>query len=93
MDEGDYLDVRIGHGDPESADVGHPPWPQTPALADGAVVVFAASNFAFAFGVAGGDTASAPAAGCPVVLKAHSGHPGCHGAPASSPSCRAGRRS
>lgn len=41
----------------------------------GPVVVFAASNFPFAFSVAGGDTASALAAGCPVVLKAHPGHP------------------
>ena len=42
----------------------------------GAVAVFSASNFPFAFSVAGGDTASAIAAGCPVVVKAHSGHPG-----------------
>jgi NADP-dependent aldehyde dehydrogenase len=35
--------------------------------------VFAASNFPFAFSVAGGDTASALAAGCPVVVKAHEG--------------------
>ena len=41
----------------------------------GAVAVFAASNFPFAFSVAGGDTASALAAGCPVVVKAHEGHP------------------
>ena len=41
----------------------------------GPVAVFAASNFPFAFSVAGGDTASALAAGCPVVLKAHEGHP------------------
>src|SRR6202451_3848469 len=41
----------------------------------GPVAVFAASNFAFAFSVAGGDTASALAAGCPVVVKAHEGHP------------------
>ena len=41
----------------------------------GPVVVFAASNFPFAFSVAGGDTAAALAAGCPVVLKAHPGHP------------------
>ncbi|MQA11939.1 MAG: aldehyde dehydrogenase family protein [Pseudonocardiaceae bacterium] len=41
----------------------------------GPVAVFAASNFPFAFSVAGGDTASALAAGCPVVLKAHPGHP------------------
>jgi NADP-dependent aldehyde dehydrogenase len=42
----------------------------------GPVAVFAASNFPFAFSVAGGDTASALAAGCPVVLKAHEAHPG-----------------
>ena len=39
------------------------------------MLVFAASNFPFAFSVAGGDTASALAAGCPVVVKAHPGHP------------------
>ena len=41
----------------------------------GVVAVFAASNFPFAFSVAGGDTASALAAGCAVVVKAHPGHP------------------
>lgn len=41
----------------------------------GAVAVFSASNFPFAFSVAGGDTASALAAGCPVIVKAHPGHP------------------
>ena len=41
----------------------------------GPVAVYAASNFPFAFSVAGGDTASALAAGCPVVVKAHPGHP------------------
>jgi len=41
----------------------------------GPVVVFGASNFPFAFSVAGGDTASALAAGCPVVVKAHPAHP------------------
>ncbi len=41
----------------------------------GPVAVFAASNFPFAFSVAGNDTASALAAGCPVVVKAHEGHP------------------
>jgi NADP-dependent aldehyde dehydrogenase len=40
------------------------------------VAVFAASNFPFAFSVPGGDTASALAAGCPVVVKAHEAHPG-----------------
>jgi NADP-dependent aldehyde dehydrogenase len=42
----------------------------------GPVAVFAASNFPFAFSVLGGDTASALAAGCPVIVKAHEGHPG-----------------
>jgi NADP-dependent aldehyde dehydrogenase len=41
----------------------------------GPVAVFAASNFPFAFSIAGGDTASALAAGCPVVVKAHECHP------------------
>ena len=42
----------------------------------GVVAVFAASNFPLAFSTAGGDTASALAAGCPVVMKAHAAHPG-----------------
>lgn len=42
----------------------------------GPVAVFSASNFPLAFSVAGGDTASAFAAGCPVIVKGHSGHPG-----------------
>ncbi len=42
----------------------------------GPVAVWAASNFPLAFSVAGGDTAAALAAGCPVVVKAHPGHPG-----------------
>lgn len=45
-------------------------------VAMGPVVVFGASNFPLAFSVAGGDTASALAAGCPVVVKAHAAHPG-----------------
>lgn len=72
--EGRYLDVRIDHADPE--------WPMGAPRPDlrrthiplGPVAVFSASNFPFAFSVAGGDTASALAAGCPVVVKAHSGH-------------------
>lgn len=44
-------------------------------IALGVVGVFGASNFPFAFSVAGGDTVSALAAGCPVVYKAHPGHP------------------
>ncbi|MGH3646981.1 MAG: aldehyde dehydrogenase (NADP(+)) [Micromonosporaceae bacterium] len=49
----------------------------------GPVAVFSASNFPFAFSVAGGDTASALAAGCPVVVKAHEAHPGTSVATAS----------
>jgi NADP-dependent aldehyde dehydrogenase len=41
----------------------------------GPVVVFGASNFPFAFSTAGGDTASAIGAGCPVIVKAHPAHP------------------
>ena len=75
LTEGGYLDARIDHADPH--------WPMGAPRPDlrrqleplGPVVVFAASNFPFAFSVAGGDTAAALAAGCSVVLKAHSGHP------------------
>ncbi|MEV8147709.1 aldehyde dehydrogenase (NADP(+)) [Arthrobacter sp. NPDC080073] len=74
--DGGYLDARIDHADAD--------WPMGAPRPDirrvlaplGPVVVFAASNFPFAFSVAGGDTASALAAGSPVLLKAHSGHPG-----------------
>jgi alpha-ketoglutaric semialdehyde dehydrogenase len=45
-------------------------------VAVGPVAVFGASNFPLAFSVAGGDTASALAAGCPVIVKAHNAHPG-----------------
>ena len=72
--EGSYLDVTIDHGD---ADAG----PAQPELRRiqvplGPVLVFAASNFPFAFGVVGGDTASALAVGAPVLVKAHWSHPG-----------------
>lgn len=66
----------------ELSDRADPNWPSAPRpsltrlhVPIGVVAVFAASNFPFAFSVAGGDTASALAAGCPVVVKAHSGHP------------------
>ncbi|WP_240519589.1 aldehyde dehydrogenase family protein [Amycolatopsis antarctica] len=61
---------------------GRQDWPTGPRpelrryrAALGPVLIFAASNFPFAFSVAGGDTTSALAAGCPVVVKAHPGHP------------------
>lgn len=54
--------------------VGHPAM-QLNRVPLGPVAMFAASNFPFAFSVLGGDTASALAAGCPVVVKAHPGHP------------------
>jgi len=71
---GDALDARIEPALPER----QPPrsdlrfW----RIGVGPVAVFGASNFPLAFSVAGGDTASALAAGCPVVVKAHPAHPG-----------------
>ncbi|MBB3190247.1 aldehyde dehydrogenase (NADP(+)) [Halomonas cerina] len=72
---GEWLDVRIDPALPERE-----PMPRVDLrqrhVALGPVAVFGASNFPLAFSVAGGDTASALAAGCPVVVKAHSAHPG-----------------
>lgn len=67
--------VRIDHGDPARKPL---PKPDLRAMNVplGPVAVFGASNFPLAFSVAGGDTASALAAGCPVVVKAHPAHPG-----------------
>jgi NADP-dependent aldehyde dehydrogenase len=73
-EEGSWLNARIDTADPN----------RTPAKPDirsmlrplGPVVVFGASNFPLAFSVAGGDTASALAAGNPVIVKAHPAHPG-----------------
>lgn len=69
---GDFLGARIDRGDAEK----QPPKPDIRQMkvALGPVAVFGASNFPFAFSVAGGDTASALAAGCTVVVKAHPGH-------------------
>jgi NADP-dependent aldehyde dehydrogenase len=73
--EGGWLEVRIDPALPERK-----PLPRSDLrqrhIAVGPVAVFGASNFPLAFSVAGGDTASALAAGCPVVVKAHSAHPG-----------------
>lgn len=72
---GRYLDVRV---DPAMPD--RQPLPRSDIRSRmiplGPVAVFGASNFPLAFSVAGGDTASALAAGCPVIAKAHSAHPG-----------------
>lgn len=72
---GDWLDARIETAQPDRA-----PWPRPDHRSMlrplGPVVVFGASNFPFAYSVAGGDTASAFAAGCPVIVKAHPAHPG-----------------
>ena len=72
--EGAFLHARIDHADPNW---GMGPRPDLRRMLEplGPVVVFAAGNFPFAFSVAGGDTASALAAGCPVIVKAHFGHP------------------
>lgn len=72
--EGGYLDARIDHADADWPMGAPRPDLRRTAVPLGPVVVFAASNFPFAFSVAGGDTASALAAGCPVILKAHDGH-------------------
>jgi len=68
-----YLEVIIDHAVPDAT----PPQPDLRRMLvpTGPVAVYSASNFPFAFSVAGGDTASALAAGNPVVVKAHSGHP------------------
>ncbi|WP_078992482.1 aldehyde dehydrogenase (NADP(+)) [Streptomyces sp. MMG1121] len=73
VDEGAFLDVIINHPD----DTATPPIPDLRRykVPLGVVAVYSASNFPFAFSVAGGDTASALAAGCPVVVKAHPDHP------------------
>ncbi|MFF4395521.1 aldehyde dehydrogenase (NADP(+)) [Streptomyces sp. NPDC001480] len=73
VDEGAFLDVIVNHPD----DTATPPIPDLRRykVPLGVVAVYSASNFPFAFSVAGGDTASALAAGCPVVVKAHPDHP------------------
>ncbi|MBK5250427.1 MAG: aldehyde dehydrogenase (NADP(+)) [Actinomycetales bacterium] len=74
LEDGSWLDVIIDTPDPHAQPMPRPDLRRM-QVAVGPVVVFAASNFPFAFSVAGGDTASALAAGSPVVLKAHPGHP------------------
>ncbi|NMO52429.1 aldehyde dehydrogenase (NADP(+)) [Actinoplanes sp. TBRC 11911] len=71
---GAFLDVRLDPADPDFV-LGPRPDLRRYLVPLGPVLNFAASNFPFAFSVAGGDTASALAAGCPVLVKAHPGHP------------------
>lgn len=71
---GDYLHATIDLADPDFA-IGARPDLRRYRTPVGVVLNFAASNFPFAFSVAGGDSAAALAAGCPVILKAHPGHP------------------
>jgi NADP-dependent aldehyde dehydrogenase len=75
IEEGSWVDARIERAQPEREPA---PKPDLRSMKRplGPVAVFAASNFPMAFSVAGGDTASALAAGCPVIVKAHSSHPG-----------------
>jgi alpha-ketoglutaric semialdehyde dehydrogenase len=73
--EGSWQDVRIDPALPDRKPLPRPDL-RLRMLPLGPVAVFGASNFPLAFSVAGGDTASALAAGCPVVVKAHPAHPG-----------------
>jgi NADP-dependent aldehyde dehydrogenase len=72
--DGSYLDVRLDQADAEFV-LGPRPDLRRTLVPLGPVLNFAGSNFPFAFSVAGGDTASALAAGCSVIVKAHPGHP------------------
>ena len=75
VEEGSWVDARIDHADPNRTPI---PKPDVRSMLRplGPVIVFGASNFPLAFSVAGGDTASAFAAGNPVIVKAHHAHPG-----------------
>lgn len=73
--KGDYLDRRHDAAQPDRKPAPRPEIRMTQRPI-GPVAVFGASNFPLAFSTVGGDTASALAAGCPVVVKGHSAHPG-----------------
>ena len=73
--EGSWVDARIDTADPERTPIPKPDV-RSMLVPLGPVIVFGASNFPLAFSVAGGDTASAWAAGNPVIVKAHPAHPG-----------------
>jgi alpha-ketoglutaric semialdehyde dehydrogenase len=74
-EEGKWRDPRIETAIPDRQPLPKPDM-RSLWIALGPVAVFGASNFPLAFSVAGGDTASALAAGCPVIVKAHPAHPG-----------------
>jgi alpha-ketoglutaric semialdehyde dehydrogenase len=69
-----WIDERVDAADPTRQPQAKPRI-RSRLVPLGPVVVFGASNFPLAFSVAGGDTASAFAVGCPVIVKAHSAHP------------------
>jgi len=75
LEEGSWVDARIDHAIPDRQPI---PKPDVRSMLRplGPVAVFCASNFPLAYSVAGGDTASAFAAGCPVIVNAHIAHPG-----------------
>jgi NADP-dependent aldehyde dehydrogenase len=73
--EGSWCDARIDTALPERTPIPRPDLRRM-LLPLGPVIVFGSSNFPLAFSVAGGDSASALAAGCPVIVKAHRAHPG-----------------
>ncbi|MDB6172006.1 MAG: Aldehyde Dehydrogenase [Chthoniobacteraceae bacterium] len=73
--EGSWCDARIDTALPDRQPVPRPDLRRM-VVPLGPVIVFGSSNFPLAFSVAGGDSASALAAGCPVIVKAHRAHPG-----------------
>ena len=75
LEDGSWVNARIETALPDRAPVPKPDL-RSMLRPRGPVAVFCASNFPLAFSVAGGDTASALAAGCPVIVRAHSSHPG-----------------
>lgn len=75
VEEGSWVDACIDHADPSRQPMPKPDLRRM-HLALGPVAVFGASNFPLAYSVAGGDTAPALAAGCPVIVKGHPAHPG-----------------
>ena len=75
VEAGDYVDAIIDTADPDARPIPRPDVRRM-LVPIGPVAVFGASNFPLAFSTAGGDTASALAAGCPVIVKGHPSHPG-----------------